>query len=94
MSETTTFTIEGDDGSSDRLSIPEQLLGMLRTGEESPAEIVGDLAMLTCAQQIHVVAHHTEGEMDEELAAVEARTMELFEERFGATYAEVTGHSH
>ncbi|WP_331233378.1 DUF7545 family protein [Natronorarus salvus] len=94
MSETTAFTIDGEEGSTDRLSIPTGLLEMLRTGEESSAEIVGDLAMLTCAQQIHAIAHHTEGEPDEELVAVEKRTMELFEERFGASYEEVTGHAH
>jgi hypothetical protein len=29
-----------------------------------------------------------------DVEAMEELTMELFEERFGQTYAEVTGHSH
>ena len=31
---------------------------------------------------------------DEELRAIEADALERFEERFGVSYAEATGHSH
>ena len=62
MPETITFTIEGDDGSTDQMTVPEPLMRLLRTGEESSAEIIGDLAMLTCAQQVHAFVHHSDGE--------------------------------
>lgn len=94
MPETITFTIEGDDGSTDQMTVPEPLMRLLRTGEESSAEIIGDLAMLTCAQQVHAFVHHSDGEPDEEIMAIEEETMHLFEERFGASYEEVTGHAH
>jgi hypothetical protein len=32
--------------------------------------------------------------VDPQLEAVEETTMDLFEERFGATYGELTGHQH
>lgn len=94
MPETITFTIEGEDGSTDQMTVPAPLMNLLGIGEESPAEIIGDLAMLTCAQQIHAFVHHSEGEPDEEIEAIEEETMHLFEKRFGASYEEVTGHAH
>jgi len=50
--------------------------------------------MLGLAQQAHGIVHHSQGEVDDDLQATEELTMELFEKRFGQTYAEVTGHSH
>lgn len=88
------FTIDCDDGSADEIAVPASLLEMLAEGDESPAETLGDLAILSAAQQIHATMHHTPGEPDEELRAVEEETMALFEERFGVTFGEMTGHSH
>jgi len=45
-------------------------------------------------QQAHGIVHHSQGEIDQEIADAEELTMELFEERFGQTYGEVTGHQH
>ncbi|WP_336364582.1 DUF7545 family protein [Halalkalicoccus salilacus] len=94
MSETVAFTIEGDDGSTDEVAVPAALLEMLAEGDEPAAEIIGDLALFSCAQRVHATVHHAEGEPDDDLAAVEEETMELFEERFGASFSELTGHSH
>lgn len=94
MPETVAFTIEGDDGSTDEVAVPAALLEMLAEGEEPPAEIIGDLALFSCAQRVHAAVHHAQGEPDEDLAAAEEETMALFEERFGASFAELTGHSH
>lgn len=94
MSETVAFTIEGDDGSTDEVAVPAALLEMLAEGDEPAAEIIGDLALFSCAQRVHTAVHHAEGEPDDDLAAVEEETMELFEERFGASFSELTGHSH
>lgn len=91
--ETAHITIEGPDG-DDELELPAQLLELLAEGDESSAEVVGDLTLLSCAQRIHATVHHAEGEVSDELEALEARTLELFEERFGVSFAEATGHNH
>jgi hypothetical protein len=88
-----TLTIDGPDG-EDEVTLPTALVDMLAEGGESGAEVVGDLAMFGCAQRIHATVHHSEGGVDPELEAIEETTMELFEERFGASYGELTGHDH
>lgn len=91
--ETVTITIEAPDG-DDEVTLPAGLLDMLAEGDETDAEVVGDLALFGCAQRAHAVVHHQEGAPDEELVSVEETTMELFEERFGMSYGEATGHQH
>jgi hypothetical protein len=88
-----TLTIESADG-TDEVTLSQGLLQMLAEGDETPAEVVGDLAMFGCAQRVHMTVHHSDGEVDPELKQIEATTMDLFEQRFGATYGEVTGHQH
>jgi len=95
MAETVTLTIEADDGTEDELTVPTSLLAMLREeDDETPPEIVGDIAMFGLAQRVHGAIHHGQGDAPEELVDAEAQIMELFEERFGATFDELTGHSH
>ncbi|QCC52534.1 DUF7545 family protein [Halapricum salinum] len=95
MAETVTLTIEADDGTEDELTVPTSLLAMLREEEdETPPEIVGDIAMFGLAQRVHGAIHHGQGDAPEELVDAEDKIMELFEERFGATFGELTGHSH
>ncbi len=91
--DTVTLTIDGEDG-TDELTIPAELVEMLREGEEVDAEVIGDLAMFGVAQRIHGAAHHGEGEPTERVRELNERTMELFEERFGQTFGELTGHDH
>ncbi|PSP96233.1 hypothetical protein BRC94_13345 [Halobacteriales archaeon QS_5_70_17] len=91
--ETVTIRIDGPDGEDD-VTLPAELLEMLAEGDESGAEVVGDLALMSCAQRIHATTQHSEGEVDDRLEAVEATTMDLFEERFGMTFEEATGHQH
>jgi hypothetical protein len=93
-SETVTVTLESGDGASDELELPTALLDMLAEGDETAPEVVGDIAMLGFAQRIHAAVAHSEGDVDEETEAVEQQTLELFEARFGRTFAELTGHSH
>ena len=91
--DTVTVTLEtGDD--ADEIEVPRSLVELLGEEGESASTVVGDLAMLGLAQQAHGIVHHSQGDASEELEATEQLTMELFEERFGQTYAEVTGHSH
>lgn len=92
--DTSTLAIETEDGISDELEVPARLLEMLREGDESDPQIVGDIAMIGMAQRIHGAIHHAEGEPGEEVEAAEDVTMDLFEERFGQTFADMTGHDH
>lgn len=85
--------IEGPDGDSE-VTLPSALLEMLAEDDQSAADVVGDLALFGCAQRIHATVHHGEGEVDEELAAIEETTLDLFENRFGVSYGEATGHQH
>jgi hypothetical protein len=91
--DTVTIRIEGDED-EDEVTLPSEMLDLMREHEESNAEIVGDLALFSCAQRIHATVHHAEGGDTEEYREIESKTMELFEDRFGASYAELTGHDH
>jgi len=92
-SETVTLTLETDDD-TDELEVPTALIEMLAEGDESPPEVVGDIAMFGLAQRIHSATHHSEGEVSDEVAEAETLTLDLFEKRFGRSFAELTGHSH
>ncbi|WP_158056361.1 DUF7545 family protein [Halorussus halophilus] len=92
--ETTTYTIESPDGDSDELTIPTGLVEMLQEEGETGADVLGDMAMLSLAQQAHAVVHHSHGETDPQIEAYEEKAMDLFEERFGTTFGEMTGHDH
>jgi len=91
--ETVTLSIEGE-AAADEVTLPVEMLDLLREADEPDAEVVGDLALFSCAQRIHATVHHAEGGDTERYRAIEERTMALFEERFGATYGELTGHDH
>ncbi|MEF8789581.1 MAG: hypothetical protein V5A61_05605 [Haloarculaceae archaeon] len=94
QSDTVTLTVESEEG-SDEVTLPAELIDLLKEeSEETPAEVVGDLAMMGCAQRIHATVHHSQGDVDPTIERLEELTMELFEERFGASYGEMTGHSH
>ena len=91
--ETTTFEISADDGTTDEVTVPSGLVDLVAEGDQSDAETVGDVTLLSFASRAHHVVHHGGGG-DEDLEAQEARIMDLFEERFGVTYGEATGHQH
>lgn len=93
QSDSVVLTIDGPDG-DDEVTLPSGLVEMLAEGDQSAAEVVGDLALFGCAQRAHAVVHHNQGDVDDELEAIEDTTMELFEERFGMSYADATGHHH
>ncbi|MFC6976091.1 hypothetical protein ACFQL1_17590 [Halomicroarcula sp. GCM10025709] len=93
-SDTVTLTIETADA-TDELTVPSGLLEILREQpDETDPQVVGDIAMFGLAQRIHGAVHHGQGEVDDEIAALEESTLELFEERFGASFGELTGHDH
>jgi hypothetical protein len=90
--ETITVSISTDD-TSDEVELPTGLVEMLAEGDQDAAETVGDITLLSFASRAHHIVHHGQG-ADEELEAQEARIMDLFEERFGVTFGEATGHQH
>ncbi len=91
--ETVTVTLTAG-GDSDEIDVPVALADLLAEDGESVTTVVGDIAMLGVVQQAHGIVHHGQDEAGEELEAAEQLALDLFEERFGQSYAEVTGHSH
>ncbi|MFC7056853.1 DUF7545 family protein [Halovenus salina] len=91
--ESATVSIEMD-GDSDEFEIPLALTEALSEDEESSAEVVGNLALLGLAQQAHGIVHHGHGDVGEALEAAEEATLDEFEERFGQSFQEMTGHNH
>lgn len=82
----------GDD--TDSVELPPELVDLFREDSaETDAEIVGDMVLMSFAERVHAIVHHGQGD-DPELDEIESKTMDLFEERFGMTYGEATGHSH
>jgi hypothetical protein len=94
MVDTETYTVEGPDGDTDSVELPAGLVDMLAEQGESKATVVGDVVLQAFAQQAHAVAHHSEGETPEDVREINERAEELFEERFGVSLAEATGHHH
>jgi hypothetical protein len=91
--ETITVTLETEED-SDELEVPAKIIDLLNDSDEGTTTVVGDLAMLSIAQQAHGIIHHTQGEIGEDVEAAEQLTMELFEDRFGQSFADMTGHDH
>ena len=91
--ETISISISTDDGSTDDVTLPAELVDLLAEGDQDAAETIGDITLLSFASRAHHLVHHG-GETDEQIEAQEERVMELFEERFGVTFGEATGHPH
>lgn len=94
MTSSRAVTITDTDGGEEQIELPDAVVDLLVEDEMSTAEGIADLVVFACAQRIHAVVHHAEGNPDEGLETAEAAMMERFEERFGASYGEITGHQH
>lgn len=92
--EAVTFQIDASDESTDTFEVPAVLLDRLTTGDEPAAEVAADVSLMAFAGRAHALVHHAEGEVDAALEAAEEAVLDAFEERFGVTYAEATGHAH
>lgn len=91
---TETYTVTGPDGGEDEVELPEGLVDtMTEPGEES-TRVVTDVVMQAFAQQAHMLAHHGEGDVAENVQEIEEKASELFEERFGVPLEEAIGHEH
>jgi len=82
------------DGETAEVEVPGALVAALSEADESAADVVADVVVMSFAGRAHALLHHAGGEPDDDLRAAEAEMMDRFEERFGVTYAEATGHSH
>lgn len=94
MVETQTFTIEGPDGDTDAVELPAGLVDALSEQGEEPSAVVADVACMAFAQRAHAIVHHSEGETPADLEEVAESMEDLFEERFGVSFGEATGHQH
>lgn len=80
---------------ADELELPTEILELYRESpEETDAQIASDMLVMAFTERAHALAHHGEGEDMAEIQSIESDMMELFEDRFGVSYAEATGHSH
>jgi len=94
MVDTETYTIEGPDGDTDELELPEGLVDTLSEQGEDPTTVVAEIALLSFVQRSHAIVHHAEEDVPADLAEINEKAEQLFEERFGMTFGEATGHSH
>jgi hypothetical protein len=94
MVDTETYTIEGPDGDVESVELPEGLVDIFADQGEEPTNVVGDLVVQSFAQQAHVHVHHSQGDAPADLAELNEKMEELFEDRFGISLSEAMGHSH
>ncbi|ELZ59744.1 MULTISPECIES: hypothetical protein [unclassified Haloferax] len=94
MVETETYTIEGPDGDTEALELPAGLVDIFSEQGEEPTDVVADVVVQAFAQQAHVVAHHSEDGAPADIAEINEKMEELFEERFGVPLSDALGHSH
>jgi hypothetical protein len=94
MVDTVSFTVS-DGEQDDEFEVPAAIVDALRENEgESAAAVASDIALMGFTSRAHMIAHHGDGETPEAIEAAEAAILDTFEERFGMTYEEATGHSH
>lgn len=94
MVETETYTVTGPDGDEATFELPEGLVDVLAEQGEEPSTVVSDVAFMGFVQRSHAIVHHAQGETPEDLHEINEAAEELFEERFGVTFGEATGHNH
>lgn len=95
MVDTETYTIEGPDGDTEQVELPEGLVDVLAEQGERSTEVVGDVTLLSFVERAHAIVHHSEDEaVADDIEQINRTAEELFEERFGVSFAEATGHDH
>ena len=89
-----TVTVDTESG-SDEITLPLDIVDLYREEpSENDAMIVADMVVMAFTERAHALAHHGEGETEVDMDAIEDEMLGAFEDRFGVTYAEATGHSH
>ena len=95
MAETYTLTIESDSEHEDEtVEVPQAAIDTLAQDDDSPTIMAGDLVMLGLAQQLHANVFHAEQAASDTIKQANDDLGDLFEDRFGMTFAEMTGHDH
>jgi hypothetical protein len=95
MADRTTVTVETETN-TEALELPTELVELYREEPgETDAQIAADMLVMAFAERAHALAHHSEEEEGlGDIEAIEGEMMAVFEDRFGMTYGEATGHSH
>lgn len=94
MGATETYTITGPDGDEESFELPAGLVDILSEQGEPQSRVISDVVVQAMAQQAHVIAHHSEGEVPDDIAEINETAEELFEARFGQSLSDALGHSH
>lgn len=94
MVDTETYTVESPDGDESEFELPEGLVDVLAEQGEEKSVVVADIALMGFAQRAHAMVHHSQGETTADVEAMADKAEELFEERFGVSFAEAMGHQH
>ncbi|OYR57790.1 DUF7545 family protein [Halorubrum halodurans] len=94
MGDTETYTVTGPDGEEESFELPAGLVDVLSEQGEPSTRVVTDVIVQAMAQQAHVIAHHSEGDVPDDIAEMNETAEELFEERFGQSLQDALGHSH
>lgn len=94
MVETETYTVEGPDGDADEFELPAGLVDVLAEQGEQPSTVAADIAFMGFVERAHGIVHHSEGQTPEDLREMSEAAEDLFEKRFGISFAEAMGHDH
>jgi hypothetical protein len=94
MVDTETYTVESPDGDTDDVELPAGLVDALSDQGDAKSTVFADIATLAFVQRAHAIVHHSQGEAPADLKDINEKAEELFEERFGVSFAEATGHDH
>lgn len=94
MVDTETYTVEAPTGDTDSVELPAGLVDTLAEQGEEPTQVISDIVVQALAQHSHALVHHSQGETPADLAEINEKMEELFEDRFGMPLSEAMGHDH
>ncbi len=94
MENTESYTVTGPDGDEESFELPAGLVDVLSEQGEPRGAVIADVVVQAMAQQAHVIVHHSDGDVPDDIAAMNETAAALFEERFGQPLEEALGHSH
>ena len=86
-----TVTIDAE-GDRRTIELPAGFVDIVREPDESAADVVADLVLLSAAQRTYEAVHYSEGGVPEEVEAVNDRVQARFEAEFGTTVRDVAGY--